>query len=399
MDANPLMEILPIPTGLHGRHQDILGRHKGELTGEIALDHLGIDHHAIDDVQVNHQDRVDRQERLGENQAAIGAVVERPFHPLHRQGHRRRTFKTHHKAGQGTDSLTAHRIALIRHRGGTDLIFLERFFHLFVVGQDPQIRPELMAAGGDSGQDIENLRVKFTRVGLSGHGKRLLKTDLLAEFFLQELHLLVIPAEELQETGLCPGRPLISQGLGGRQTMLQIVHIHDQIVVPQAGALPHGRRLRRLKMGIAQAGHRAVLFGETPQAVDNRGQALGDELHGAAIQQGVGIVGDKTAGRAKMDNRTRLGGAVAKGMDMGHHVVAKFLLVGGRQGEIDIVEVLTHILEMVLGARQPQLGLDFGQRQPEPAPGPELLVGTEQLAHFPGGVALDEGIIVVEARL
>ena len=41
--ANPLVQVLPIAAGGHGRHQDVFRRHERQFFGQMLGDHLRID--------------------------------------------------------------------------------------------------------------------------------------------------------------------------------------------------------------------------------------------------------------------------------------------------------------------------------------------------------------------
>ena len=93
MPADPLVQVLPVAAGGDGRHQDVLGRHEGQLLGQVPGDHLRIDDQPGGDVLVQDQDRVDRQKRLRQRQPAVGAVVERPLQPLRGRASARRSIR------------------------------------------------------------------------------------------------------------------------------------------------------------------------------------------------------------------------------------------------------------------------------------------------------------------
>ena len=55
---------------------------KGSSSRRFRSITRGMDDESVDDVAVEDQHGVDRQERLRQRQPAVGAVVERAFHPL-----------------------------------------------------------------------------------------------------------------------------------------------------------------------------------------------------------------------------------------------------------------------------------------------------------------------------
>jgi len=66
----------------------------------------------------------------------------------------------------------------------------------------------------------------------------------------------------------------------------------------------------------------------------------------------------------------RHGSDVAKGVHVGHHIVAKATLVDRHALEVDVVEVRTHLVQRLVRNGHTQLLLRLGQRQPEPTPEP-----------------------------
>ena len=52
-----------------------------------------------------------------------------------------------------------------------------------------------------------------------------------------------------------------------------------------------------------------------------------------------------------MDDGHRLGRGVAERVDMSHHVVAELLFVARGGVVIDVVEMLTHLVELLVGDR------------------------------------------------
>ena len=113
--------------------------------------------------------------------------------------------------------------------------------------------------------------------------------------------------------------------------MLDLAQVEDQLVAPERGALADRHELRRLEVGVAQAGQRLVRLGEPAQGVDRGGRLVADDLQRRADQDQVGVVGDVAARRAQVDDRPGRGRRVAVGVDVRHHVVAESPLVAARR--------------------------------------------------------------------
>ena len=112
-----------------------------------------------------------------------------------------------------------------------------------------------------------------------------------------------------------------------------------------------GRELGRLQVRVPQRGlvaPGAREAGEFPQRIDDLGAEQGEPL---AHQDQLSVVGDVTRRRAVVDEAAGGGGHVAKGVHVGHHVVAKALLVRRHGREVDVVEVRAHLRDRLVGNR------------------------------------------------
>ena len=80
------------------------------------------------------------------------------------------------------------------------------------------------------------------------------------------LDLRVVAAEKLQKAGLRAGGPLHAEELQLVEAMLDLGEVEDQARSPQAGPLADGRELRRLKVGVAEAGQALPRRRTSPRA-------------------------------------------------------------------------------------------------------------------------------------
>jgi hypothetical protein len=62
----------------------------------------------------------------------------------------------------------------------------------------------------------------------------------------------------------------------------------------------------------------------------------------------------------------------------------------GDAGEVDRVEVPTHLRQRLVGDGDAELALGFGEGEPEPAPQPVPLARRPEAEHRVGGVTLPE---------
>ena len=83
-----------------------------------------------------------------------------------------------------------------------------------------------------------------------------------------------------------------------------------------------------------------------------------------------------------MDDARRLRRGLAVGIDMGHHVVADFLLPPAGGIVVDIGDVLLQLADLLLRYRQAQVMLGPGQGRPQAAPGLKAHVRREQVQHI-----------------
>ena len=241
----------------------------------------------------------------GNRQPAIGAVVERPLEELHAVREVRVRLHQHHEPRQRRDALGPHRIALVRHRRRPDLLRLERLFHLAERLEHAKVAAELRRAGGDAGDDAENLRVELPRVGLTGDGNRRPKSDLLGDHSLELADLLVVAAEDLEEARLRARRSLDATTGQRRDAHVDVGEIEHQILHPQRRALADGRRLGGLKVRGAQGrliGPRLRELGEAAQYVDD---PAAEDRHALTHEDEVRVVGDERARRAVVDELLR----------------------------------------------------------------------------------------------
>ena len=85
---------------------------------------------------------------------------------------------------------------------------------------------------------------------------------------------------------------------------------------------------------------------------------------------------------AKMDDALCLGALQAVGVDVAHHVMADELLARNGVLIVDVVHVRLQLGNLLIGVGQALLLLGLSQRDPQPAPGAELVVVREDVLHL-----------------
>ena len=290
--------------------------------------------------------------------------------------------------------LGPHRVSLVGHRRGADLLGLERLFELAFVRQQPQIGAEAMGTLGEPRQGADDLGIDLARIGLARDRVGPLEAERGGDHAIEGLDLGIVAVEEGQEAGLGAGGPLHAQEpeLGARRSISarsRISSWHQSVA-----RLPTVTSWAGWKWVYPRQGrsfHRTAKIGE---GVDRRDELIADQVQGLSDQDQVGVVGDVATGRPQMDDRAGHGRRVAQRMDMGHHVVAEPPLVGFGGGEVDRLDLGAERVDLLVADVQPQRALGLGQRDPEPTPGGELDLGRPEPGHPPAGVAGDQGIVV-----
>ena len=93
-----------------------------------------------------------------------------------------------------------------------------------------------------------------------------------------------------------------------------------------------------------------------------------------------------------MDDALGRRAGVAERVHMRHDVVAELVLVLGSLVIVDVVDVRSHLLNLLRFNRQPQLHLTLGQRDPQLAPGSELRIIGKDFLHLAARVTRAQGI-------
>ena len=165
---NLLVRLLPIPARLHDRHDDVLRRHKRQLLRDPTRDDAGVHDQALGHVLQRREHDVRRQERLGQRDAPVCAIVQRPLEPLHARRLQRVLLQRHQVPRERADPLGPHGVALVRHRGRPDLRRLERLLDLLQVREQAEVRRELVGRCAKRGERGEHVDVDLARVSLRG---------------------------------------------------------------------------------------------------------------------------------------------------------------------------------------------------------------------------------------
>ena len=369
-----LMQLLTITTGLDGIHHDVLGRHERKLRHEVLADHLRVHHETVNDVQVEIEDTIDREEALRYGQTLVCGVVQGTLEPL-RGGYQHWIHEIgDHVVCQGGDTLGTHRVPLIRHRAGTDLVLLERLLDLLHVLEHTDVVRELMCGLGDAGEHAEHTEIDLTAVGLAGYRIAGREAHLLCDHLIELAALRMITVEELEEGRLGAGGTLRSEKLQGAEYILEILEVEHELVQPQGRTLADGCRLCRLEVGIRKCRHILILHRELAELVDDIDELLMHELEALPHDDDIRVVADIAGGRTEVDDALRIRALYAVCVHMAHNIVTHFLLTCLCHLIIDLILMCLQLIDLLLCDVETQLMLRLCQCDPELSPGTELVV-------------------------
>ena len=385
--ADALVQVLTVAAALYGVHHDVLGCHERQLVHNVRLDDLRVNDQTGNDVDHDVEDCVNGKECLRHGNALVRRVVERALEPLGSRGERRIQAVADNVARQCTDTLRAHRIALVRHSGRADLVLLERLLYFLQVLQQTQVGCELGSGFCDTGQRCKGLRVDLAGVGLTGDRNHACKAEIVGNALLQLLNLALVAVKQLHEGRLRAGRALAAEHAQVFDAVFYLIQIHQQLVHPQGSALADGGQLCGLEVGEAEGRLGLVRICELRQLVQYGRQLFANQQQTLADLDDVGIVADIRAGSAEVDNAGRLGSRLAEGVNVRHNVMAYLLLALTGHIVVDVGQVRGHLVHLLLRDRQTERPLRLSQRQPQPTPGGELHIRGEGVEHLLGSVA------------
>src|SRR3989449_1830574 len=230
----------------------------------------------------------------------------------------------------------------------------------------------------------------ISRVRLARHRKHLREPHLARDAQVELTDFVMRAVEQIQKARLGAGRSLHAAELEGVEPVQQLVRVEQELLHPQRDALPDGRELRRLEVGVCEAGQVAVATRQLREGDDDCRNPSQQQLQPLAHQEEVGVVGDVRAGLAEVNERTRRRGLLTEMMDVRHHVMPQPLLMLGRAVEIGVVEVAAQLGQRAIGDVETELLLGLQQREPEPPPQPDPPALAPQRLHRRGGVARAE---------
>ena len=133
--------------------------------------------------------------------------------------------------------------------------------------------------------------------------------------------------------------------------------------------------------------HRAANAAEDAQ---HRNHARAQQSEAAVQLNEVAVVRDVRTGRTEMNHAARRRRDFAKRMHMRHHIVPKALFVLGDFGEVDVVEMQSHLGDRRRGNVDAEVAFRFGKREPEAPPEAVARLRRPERQHRRRRVALGE---------
>ena len=387
VNAEFFVQILAVAAFFDRFHHDIFGRHERQFFHHAPAHHLVVHDEAGRHVHVNVQYRVHREERFRHRNAFVGGIVQRPLKPLGAGGQRGVERIDDDIAGERADALAAHGIALVRHGGGADLVFLKRLFHLFKRLQDAQIVAEFVGALRKAGQHRQEVGVDLAGVSLPRNRDAPVKPEVGGDARFEFFHFGFVAVKQFHKAGLCAGGALGAEQFQRVEPVFQLFDVHDELVHPQGRTLADRGQLRRLQVGVREARHGFVLKRKRAEIPHHLRRFFQQNAGRFPKLDDVGVVADVAGSRAEVNDA--LGGRTLYSVriDVRHHVVPHLALarLGGRV--IDVVRVRRKLRDLRVGDVKPERLLRLRQRDPQPPPGAEFKFLREDVLHLVARVA------------
>ena len=287
-----------------------------------------------------------------------------------------------HIARQRADALAPHGVALVGHRGRTDLFFLERLFDLFKGLEQTQVVRELVCRLRETGEAGEEVGVHLARIGLSRNGDATGKIHLPRDHVLERLHFALVPLEQLHERRLRAGRPLGAEEQELSEPVLERLHVLYKLVNPEGRALADRRQLGGLQMRVGEARQVAPLFRESAELPHDLCGFFQNQARRVAQHDHIGVVPHIAGGRPEVNDRLRLRALYPVSVDMAHDVMAYLALPRLRHVEIDVVAMRLELRHLLFGDGESERVLRPRQSDPQPPPRAELVRIRKQILHL-----------------
>jgi len=95
----------------------------------------------------------------------------------------------------------------------------------------------------------------------------------------------------------------------------------------------------------------------------------------------IGIISNECRGGTQVDYGRGLWSCLRKCVNVTHDIMSCETFLPGCRFKVDIIQLLPHGIQLLIGYRQAQLPLAFRQGEPEAPPGAELVLRAEKPQH------------------
>ena len=303
MLTDDLMQRLAVAAALDQLHEQAFAGSEGAVRGEQARRCGEVHLEAVDQPAGAAQQFIADQERLRQQTAAVGRIVEGALQQRVGgivPGHAREGRQI---ARQAVDVLGVDGVALKRHSTRSHLARTERLRPLADGRrlQQTQIEGELVEGLAQAGKGSQDAIVLLARVSLRGD-RDWLQVDCLHHLALQLLRRPIGLRQQLRIRSKGPHRALEPLAAYLRAQTSEVLPIGPQILGVLGQPVADRRRLGWLQV---REGHRrrvGPLLYALGERQEHAPQTLQDQVEGLARAQGIGVVLDIHRGSAKMDD-------------------------------------------------------------------------------------------------
>ena len=258
--------------------------------------------------------------------------------------------------------------------------------------------PEARRRSADAGERRERPVVDLPRVRLADHIVRAGEAEARREPLVEPVHLPAAPVEQFEERRLRPRRSPGSPEAEFRPHGFDLLEVEEEILEPEAGALPDRHGLGRLEVRVAERGLGGLLAREGREILDRAQQPVAHDVETLPVLDEAVVVAHEGARRAEVDVLAGLRGDLAEVMHVRHHIVTEVALDHGDPVEVDLLPRRVHRHDGVVGNLDAERAFLLGERNPQVAPDERLHARGEDRRHLARGVAVDERMWVVTFR-
>ena len=388
------MKFLSVTAILNGIHHDVFCSHEWQLAHETFSDDFRIYLQAICYIQAKIQNSVNCKESFCDGNSLICRVIQRSLKPLCSGCNSRIQSVNHDISGKRCDTLASHRISLIRHSRGTDLIFFKRLFYFLQVLQQANVVGHFVCGSSDACKNIHHSCIYFSGVGLTGYRIAFLEAHLSCNHRINLINGSMISVEQLQERGLCSGGTFGPKEFQTTLYIFQVLQIHHEFLHPESCSLPYCGRLCRLEMCKSECRLGLLLISEFGQSSNHIHQFLFHQFQSFCHNDNVCVITNVAGCSAKVNDAGSFRALLAKSVHMTHNVMTNFFLSGTGHIIIDVFHMLLHFINHFLGdgrltvLGKAKLHLCLSKCDPKFSPGSEFHILGENELHFLACISL-----------